>query len=193
MSKISASLGALLALCAPLAACGDESPTMSADDPRREEPPAADAGKEGDASADEGEPGELDAPTNAAAYLEFLENGRYKSWPAEPDYHDSSGPHGGGVRVFYSPKAAQALNSGRASFPAGAATVKELTSEGFLYGWAVWTKVQSASDGGKGFYWYEIIRGDGDDQVYGDGLGHSDCVDCHATGHDFLLSDRPFE
>ena len=135
------------------------------------------------------------SPTERAAYLAFLEAGKYKRWASEPDYHASSGPHGGGVRVFYSPRAAQALESGASTLPKGAATVKELSSEGDLYGWAVWTKAQDDSDGGNGFYWFEVIRGNAgeDDEVYGDGFGHSDCVGCHATGRDFLLSDGMFE
>ena len=89
------------------------------------------------------------------------------------------------MRVFYSARAAAALDAGAARFPAGAAAIKELTSEGYLYGWAVWVKVQDDSAAGSGFCWYELIE---PGTVYGDALGSSDCVDCHAPGKDFLLS-----
>jgi hypothetical protein len=132
----------------------------------------------------------LDAPDSAAELVPFLEAKQYAAWAAEPDYHLSAGPHGDGVRVFYSDKAAAALSAKQASFPAGAAVVKELTSQGFLYGWAVWVKVQEDSDDGRGFYWYELIK---PDIVYGDERGSNDCVGCHTTDHDFLLSSGEFE
>ena len=136
---------------------------------------------------------ELDAPAEEEALVAFLDAMGYADWAAEPDYHDSSGPHGPGVRTFYSPKAVQALESGAEAFPAGAATVKELTSEGFLYGWGVWVKAQDDSDGGNGIYWYELIRGEDGDQVYGNAFGSNECIGCHSGGFDFLLSDGTYE
>lgn len=136
----------------------------------------------------------LDAPDNAAALLPFLNAKQYSGWAKEAAYHASSGPHGDGVRVFYSPKAAAALKSGAATFPAGAAVVKEETSGGSLYGYSVWVKVQDSTDAGNGFYWYEIIhQGGGKDSIYGDARGSSDCVGCHSAGKDYDLSTRPFE
>jgi hypothetical protein len=140
-----------------------------------------------------GPAGALDAPDEAKALVAFLEARQYASWAKEADYHSSAGPHGGGVRVYYSPKAAAAVRSGAADLPAGAASVKELTNGGALYGYAVWVKVQDATDGGNGFYWYELIRQGGKDSVYGDARGSSDCVGCHSTGKDYNLSTLPFE
>jgi hypothetical protein len=122
--------------------------------------------------------------------LAFLEAESYAGWNAEPDYHVSAGPHGDGVRVFYSPRAAAALEAQAETFPSGAAAVKELTSDSVLYGWAVWVKVQDDSDAGNGFYWYELIK---PSTVYGDALGSTDCVYCHELGSDFLLSSGEFE
>ncbi|MEM7160508.1 MAG: hypothetical protein AAF799_47160 [Myxococcota bacterium] len=136
---------------------------------------------------------EFDAPAEEEALVAFLDAMGYAGWAAEPDYHESTGPHGPGVRTFYSPKAVQALESGAEQFPAGAATVKELTSEGFLYGWGVWVKAQDDSDGGNGIYWYELIRGEDGDQVYGNAFGSNECIGCHSGGFDFLLSDGTFE
>jgi hypothetical protein len=125
----------------------------------------------------------------------FLEKGDYDAWPAESDYHESDGPHGGGVRVFYGPKAAASLQANAEVFTRGSATIKELTSDGFLYGLAVWVKVSDDADEGNGFYWYELIKGNtpAEDLIYGDGLGHSDCVSCHADGPDYFLSSGQFE
>jgi hypothetical protein len=136
----------------------------------------------------------LDAPDEATALVAFLEARQYAGWAKEAEYHSSAGPHGGGVRVYYSPKAAAAVRSGAANLPAGAASVKELTNGGALYGYSVWVKVQDTTDGGNGFYWYELIRqGDGKDSVYGDARGSSDCVGCHSSGKDYNLSTLPFE
>lgn len=135
-----------------------------------------------------------DAPDEATALVAFLEAKQYADWPKEAEYHLSAGPHGESVRTYYSPKAAAALNGGAPTFPAGAASVKELTSGGSLYGYSVWVKVQDATDGGNGFFWYELIhRGGGNDTVYGNARGSSDCVGCHSAGKDYSLSTLPFE
>lgn len=165
-------------------------PPTSGDATTTSDPPGDDTATPGD---DSGGDADLDAPAEAEALVAFLDAMEYADWAAEADYHDSSGPHGPGVRVFYSPKAAAALESGATVFPAGAATVKELTSEGLLYGWGVWVKVQDETDAGNGFYWYELIRGEDGDQVFGDALGSPDCVGCHSAGTDYLLSDGSFE
>lgn len=136
----------------------------------------------------------LEAPDEEQSLLAFLDAQEYAGWPKEDDYHPSAGPHGDQVRVYYSPKAAAALNSGAATFPAGAAAVKELASGGSVYGYSVWVKVQDATDAGNGFYWYEIIRhDDGTSNVYGNGRGSKVCTGCHQAGKDFDLSTLPFE
>jgi hypothetical protein len=126
--------------------------------------------------------------------LAFLDAKTYAGWAKEAEFHASTGPHGDAVRTYYSPKAALALKSGATTFPAGAATVKELTSGGSLYGHAVWVKVQDATDAGNGFFWYEVInQGGGKKSVYGNALGSGDCVGCHSAGKDYDLSTLPFE
>lgn len=161
---------------ATLSACGEDA-----------EGPVAAGGSTGSAGS-----ASLDAPAEASALRPFLESKSYSKWAAEADYHPSSGPHGEAVKVFYSAKAAAALTAGSATFPQGAAVIKELTSGGSLYGWAVWVKVDADSAGGNGLYWYELIQGDAGDKVYGDARGSSDCVGCHAPGRDYLLSDGKF-
>jgi hypothetical protein len=136
----------------------------------------------------------LEAPDEEQTLVMFLNAKEYSGWAKEADYHKSSGPHGDAVRVYYSPKASQALTVGAPTFPAGAAAVKELTSGGSLYGWAVWVKVQDATDNGNGFYWYELIhQGGGQDSIYGNARGSGDCVGCHMTGKDYDLSTLPFQ
>lgn len=136
----------------------------------------------------------LDAPDEEQALLAFLEAKQYSSWAKEADYHASAGPHGGGVRVYYSPKAARALNSDASTFPAGAAAIKELSSGGSVVGWSVWVKVQDATDSGNGFFWYERVHHDGaSDTVFGNSRGSRECVGCHQAGKDYDLSTEPFE
>ncbi len=136
----------------------------------------------------------FEAPDEAQALVTFLEAKQYADWAKEAESHPSEGPHGDGVRVYYSPKAAEALKSGAATFPAGAASVKELTSGGTLYGYSVWVKVQDATDAGNGFFWYELTHhAGGSDIVSGNARGSSACVGCHSAGRDYSLSTRPFE
>lgn len=136
----------------------------------------------------------LDAPDEEQALIGFLESKQYASWAKESDYHPSTGPHGDRVRVYYSRRAAQTLSDGNPTFPAGAAAVKELTSDTSLYGWAVWVKVQADTDAGNGFFWYErIAQGAGNYSIYGNARGSADCVGCHQPGKDYNLSTFPFE
>jgi hypothetical protein len=109
----------------------------------------------------------------------------YQDWAAEPAFHASSGPHARAVRVYYGPTAARALSAAAETFPKGAAVVKEFEGGG----WAFWIKVDTDSDEGRGFYWYEQVN----DKIYGNARGSADCVGCHSTGHDFLLSSGSFE
>jgi hypothetical protein len=136
----------------------------------------------------------LDAPDSEEPLVVFLQAKQYATWAKEGDYHKSTGPHGDAVRVYYSPKAAAAVKTGAATLPTGAAVVKELTSGGSLYGYAVWVKVQDASEQGNGFFWYERInQGGGAVNIYGNARGSSDCVGCHAAGKDYNLSTLAFD
>lgn len=136
----------------------------------------------------------LDAPDDEPSLVAFLAAEEYAGWAKEADYHESAGPHGKSVRVYYGPLAAQALLTGAGTFPKGAAAVKELESGGSVYGWSVWIKVEDATDGGNGFFWYERVqKDDAGVAVYGNARGSGDCVGCHRGGMDFDLSTLPFE
>jgi hypothetical protein len=163
----------------------------------------ADAGTAGSEADDLGvgasgtsgdDPMPFDAPDNGLALLTFLRAGGYATWQSEPDFHVSSGPHGGVVRVFYSPRAAAALNAKQRVFPAGSATIKESASaNGSIIGWSVWVKVQGDSDSGNGFYWYEVTLGRQETRVAADSRGSSACIGCHSAGADYLRSAGTFE
>lgn len=124
----------------------------------------------------------LDAPDEATALLAFLEAKSYSSWKQEPEYHNPSGPHGDGVKVFYSPKAESSLTGGPLSL--GGAIVKELTSGGSLYGWGVYVQGKDLP-GTEGIYFYELIK---PSTVYGDAYDTSECTGCRQSGQ-ILLND----
>ncbi len=62
--------------------------------------------------------------------------------------------------------------------------VKELTSGGSLYGWAVYVR-GTAQPGAASYYFYELIK---PDKVYGDDYASSECTGRHGDSS-LLLSD----
>jgi hypothetical protein len=204
MMRISAGFVTILLFCACSGSGGDDGPrpmqaggngnenTTSGGGAGITSTAGTGAGAAGGAASGAGS--SLEAPDQEQALVAFLNAKQYAGWAKEADYHKSTGPHGDAVRVFYSPKAALALAGNAATFPAGAAAVKELTSGGSLYGWSVWVKVQDATDGGNGFFWYELIhQGGGKESIYGNARGSGDCVGCHQAGKDYDLSTMPFQ
>jgi len=91
--------------------------------------------------------------------------------------------------VFINQMLDDSLAAENPTHPMGAAAVKEIFSDqdDFL-GWAVEVKVEADSNGGDGWYWYEVIEGN----VYADGLGVGLCTGCHSnSGIDFVLTNYP--
>lgn len=127
-------------------------------------------------------------PAEKDALLAWLEAGSYEGWTAEAATH-SSGIHFGQVKVFVNPLLEGSLEGGLAEHPQGSAAVKELYGQDgtALVGWAVWVKVEPASDGGKGIYWLEKFG----TSIYGDALGSGTCTGCHAGGTDYFLTGWP--
>ncbi len=133
-------------------------------------------------------------PSEPIALFAFLNTGAYKSFAAEPSAHPSAGPHSGDVRVFLDPILEASLAAGNTEHPKGAASIKELSVEGGEPGgWAVFVKTEDSSDGGDGFYWYEIFNTtDGSNPPYS-GNGIPLCANCHAGGTDYYLSAYPLQ
>lgn len=52
-------------------------------------------------------------------------------------------------------------------------------------------KTQAESDGGDGFYWYEVFSATDPSAVVADGQGELICPGCHAAGLDLTLSRFP--
>ena len=84
------------------------------------------------------------------------------------------------------------LRAGSESHPIGSEAVKEMFSaDGTLEGWAVMVKTQAGSDGGKGWFWYEVASVEPDAAPVASGNGIPLCFGCHSTGADYVLSDYP--
>ena len=139
-----------------------------------------------DTGTDQGPP----PPTNEAELIPWLEAGHYLKWTGESGIHDSSGPHFGGVRTYVNDILFDSLQSGAMEHPMGSVAVKELYGSGdTIGGWSVTFKVQDASAGGDGWYWYEGFEG----STYADGTGKGLCTGCHISGQDFFRSPFPLQ
>jgi hypothetical protein len=132
-------------------------------------------------------------PTESAALLKWLQAGSYKAWPKESAPHRSMGPHQTLVVTHLNPALDKSLTAKSSSHPRGSAAVKELLdATGKINGWAVSLKTADASDGGKGWYWYEILGASGGN-VVAQANGVPLCAGCHTRGRDFVLIPHPLD
>ena len=138
-----------------------------------------------------------DVPTDASELFTFLSADNYRSFAAETEVHSPNGnsPHKD-VRVFVNSILEDSLKAGNSEHPVGSASVKELyeADKTTLMGWAVMVKTNAQSNGGQGWYWYEIFSTtDGSNPDF-DGNGLVACIGCHATGGtDFFRTPYPLE
>ena len=137
-------------------------------------------------------------PTQADALLDYLRSGAYQEFTTkESAAHPSSGPHtkvGLPVRVYLDPKLSDSFEQGRTQHPAGSAAVKELfNAQGELEGWAVMVKTHEESQGGRGWYWYEVTSTELGSTPVAAGNGVTMCFGCHGLGKDFVLTDYPLQ
>ncbi len=137
-------------------------------------------------------------PTEKNALFRYLQQGRYKSFAArESAAHPSFGPHtsfGRPVLTYVNSALEASLQAGNESHPAGSEAVKEMFNPGGeLIGWAVASKTQADSDGGNGWFWYEVTSTmDGSNPV-AIGNGIPLCFGCHSAGRDYFLSPFPLK
>lgn len=138
---------------------------------------------------DDGSPptGDDGIPPGGDPLAAWLADGEYLGWRAEPQVHAGGGPHFGDVRTFFSPSLVESMEAGGEIHPVGAASVKELYGESdVVEGWAVMIKIDGSS-GGDSWYWWEVHNG----TTYADSVGTTVCVNCHATGADYVVSPLP--
>jgi hypothetical protein len=135
---------------------------------------------------------DCEVPTEPEALLAYLKSGAYKTFPRESARHPSAGPHGGEVLTYLNPELADSLEAGNEEHPICAASIKELfRGNDEVSGWAVMVKNYDQSREGQGYYWYEILGTEGAPDYAGQGLGL--CVDCHASGSDYVRTRFPLE
>lgn len=62
-----------------------------------------------------------------------------------------------------------------------------------LTGWSVMVKTQDTSDGGQGWFWYEVIEENGEitKLPVEPGNGQAACSSCHTVGKDFVRGAPP--
>jgi len=133
-------------------------------------------------------------PTEGEALLKWLQSGAYKAWPKESAPHRSMGAHETLVVTHLNPALDKSMHAKAAAHPQGSAAVKELLDAGGkLMGWALAMKTAAQSDGGKGWFWYEILGTTPGSPVTANGQGAPACIGCHARGRDGLLSEHPLD
>lgn len=127
-----------------------------------------------------------------AAFNAWLQKREYEAWPKESAPHPSTGPHGQSVQTYLNPKLDTSMK-GTGEHPVGAASVKTFNdASGKVTGWAAMVKTAAASDGGKGWYWYEVFEtSPGASPIAGQGLGT--CTGCHSSGRDFVRAPYPLK
>lgn len=133
-------------------------------------------------------------PTESAELLKWLQGGGYKKWAKESAPHASLGPHPTQVIAYLNTALDRSLAAKAPSHPKGSAAVKELLDgSGNLSGWAVSVKTSANSDGGKGWYWYEILGTSAGARVVAEAKGVPLCFACHTPGRDFVLISHPLK
>ena len=137
-------------------------------------------------------------PTDKSRLFQFLKAGSYKEFSAKESIsHPGRGPHsrvGLPVRVYLDPALDASLKAGNGSHPAGSSAVKEMYTEGGeLQGWAVMVKTASDSQGGQGWFWYEVTSTTEGAKPVAAGNGVPLCFGCHSIGKDFVLTDYPLQ
>jgi len=141
-------------------------------------------------------------PMDKEELFKFLVEGEYKSFPAkESGTHASTGPHsiegkfGFPVRTYLNSTINDSLKAGNKVHPKGSGIVKEMfSSEGKLQGFAVSVKTQDDSDGGNGWFWYEVTSTTDSNALVANGNGVPLCFGCHAASRsDFVLTGFPLK
>jgi len=120
----------------------------------------------------------------AAEVGAWLATGEYLTWPCESESHPAR-PGSGHARNRICNNELVATTPAGAPFPIGAASVKELLdSSDRIVGYAFADKARE-SDGGRGWYWYEVVG----TSTYAASYGAPLCTGCHEdAGHDLLFT-----
>lgn len=134
-------------------------------------------------------------PTTADELFAWLKALKYSNWSRESKPHQTQGPHRSGTLVYINPTLEKSLKAGNVSHPKGAVAVKQLYEADLKTpaGWAVMQKVEDSSQGGRGWYWFEVFVSQNGFRYIADGKGVQLCTGCHAPGKDFILTKYPLQ
>ena len=102
-------------------------------------------------------------------------------------------PESAGARglVYFNSVLYSSVSAENTEHPRHAAAVAEVFDQsGALTGWAVSGKTHTASEG-KGWFWYEVLNTTGGDNPTAANWGVAECVGCHTSCRDFVLSNYP--
>ncbi len=124
--------------------------------------------------------------TSPAGLTAFVKSGAYKSWKAEPEVHNSAGPHGGKVRTYVNDVFYASLKAGNTTHPKGSITVKELygSSTTTVNGHAVDVKDEATGE----WVFYEGFGPSYASPYYYRGTTNF-CAGCHkGAGNDYMLT-----
>jgi hypothetical protein len=140
----------------------------------------------------------LEIPLTKEALFKYLASGKYKTYKnQEKELHPSLGPHqklGLPVKVFINDIAAESLKKGNEEHPLGSVIVKEMyNKDNSPAGWAVMAKTHDKSDGGNGWFWYEVTDSSDADKIAAIGNGVEGCVSCHTIGTDMIRTAFPLQ
>ena len=183
-----------LSLVVGLAACGDPSsePSTGPEPNTRPEPDVPSVPSQPEVGSDEERP-PCEVPSEPGALLKYLRNGEYKAFARESARHPSTGPHAGGVLTYVNDSLAASLAAGAPEHPRCAASIKELfLGQDEVGGWAVLVKTEEESQGGRGYYWLEVIDTNATSADY-EGQGIGVCVGCHSAGRDYFRTPWPLQ
>jgi len=137
---------------------------------------------------------EFEVPVDKSDLFKYLKSGIYKDYKyQEKETHPSTGPHttfGLPVQVYYNDTISASIKAENSEHPVGSAIVKEMfTEDNILAGWAVMVKTEAKSDGGKGWFWYEVTSASDENALQAIGNGVPGCQSCHTVGNDMVRSD----
>ncbi|MCM5662204.1 cytochrome P460 family protein [Galbibacter mesophilus] len=140
----------------------------------------------------------LDIPLSKNELFAYLKEGKYRDFETqEKELHPSLGPHQKlnlPVKVFINDVLAKSLDDKNAEHPKGSVIVKEMYDENESpMGWAVMVKTSDKTDGGKGWFWYEVTSNDNPDDIAAMGNGVVGCYSCHGIGRDMVRTEYPFK
>lgn len=195
-SKNTIFTGMGLALALTMAACSSGGEQAASEDSAADTAMEADSGETTEeAKLTIGTHPDASAPTNPDELLAFLKEGKYKDFPVYDTEMRPSDVSHHKMKIFYDKAVSDLLAAGNKEHPAGSTIVKEQygPDNDELTGWSVMVKTQDTSDGGQGWFWYEVIEENGEitKLPVEPGNGQAACSSCHTVGKDFVRGAPP--